>query len=99
VLFEWSGGTFDSGASDGMVYRRSGVRFQAKATTQACKGELHCEDRQPVDALKGRRRAPYQKITCGPPKVPCRILRHCGILQKIYANGRTRGDCPVFQRK
>jgi hypothetical protein len=61
VLFEWSGGTFDSGASDGMVYRRSGVRFQAKATTQACKGELHCEDHQPVDVFEGRRRAPLPK--------------------------------------
>jgi len=70
-----------------MVYRRSGVRFQAKATTQACKGELHCEDRQPVDVLKAAAGAPYQKITCGTPKVPCRILRHCGILQKNYANG------------
>jgi len=45
-----------------MVYRRSGVRFQAKATTQACKGELHCEDRQPVDVLKAAAGAPYQKI-------------------------------------
>jgi hypothetical protein len=61
VLFEWSGGTFDSGVSDGMVYRRSGVRFQAKATTQACKGELHCEDRQPVDVFEGRRRGPLPK--------------------------------------